>query len=225
MSKTRSLTGRIEFVLGTALFGTLTGCVGYVDQPRAPGAYYEAQPRPREEVLAQPASVQVEASDDSAGISIRAESDFYEPLTPYGRWEVVGSYGRCWIPGRVEANWRPYSNGHWQRTDAGWYWASDEPWAWATYHYGRWDFNAQFGWLWVPQTQWAPAWVSWHEGGGYVGWAPLQPSARISGGGAVEVNVALIAPRAFVFVEPRRFLEPVRPDRKSTRLNSSHEWL
>jgi len=144
-------------------------------------------------------------------VEIRVESDFYEPLSSYGRWEVVGSHGRCWFPGRVESNWRPYSNGNWERTDVGWYWASDEPWAWATYHYGRWDLSPQFGWYWVPQTQWAPAWVSWHEGGGYVGWAPLQPSARISVGGSVALNVALIAPRAFVFVEPRRFLEPVNP--------------
>jgi hypothetical protein len=162
-------------------------------------------------VYVQPPSVEVEASVGSVGVSIRAESDFYEPLSPYGRWEVVGSYGRCWIPARVEANWRPYSNGRWQRTDAGWYWSSEEPWAWATYHYGRWDFSGQFGWYWVPQTQWAPAWVSWHEGGGNIGWAPLHPSARISVGGSVELNVALIAPQAFVFVEPRRFLQPVSP--------------
>ncbi|HWX22142.1 MAG TPA: DUF6600 domain-containing protein [Candidatus Binatia bacterium] len=133
------------------------------------------------------------------GVQIRAESDFYEPLTPYGRWEVVGSYGRCWIPGRVEADWRPYCEGYWQRTDAGWYWASDEPWAWATYHYGRWDLSPRFGWYWVPQTQWAPAWVSWHSGGGYVGWAPLYPS-----------GVRVISPRAYVFVEERHFMEPVR---------------
>ena len=133
------------------------------------------------------------------GVAIHTESDFYEPLTPYGRWEVVGSYGRCWIPGRVEADWRPYSDGYWQRTDAGWYWVSDEPWAWATYHYGRWDLSAQFGCYWVPQTQWAPAWVSWHSGGGYIGWAPLYPS-----------DVRVISPRAYVFVEERHFMEPVR---------------
>jgi hypothetical protein len=111
----------------------------------------------------------------------------------------------------VDAEWRPYSHGNWERTDAGWYWASDEPWGWATYHYGRWDLSPEFGWYWVPQTQWAPAWVSWHEGGGYVGWAALQPTARISVDGSVALSVALIAPRAFVFVEPRRFLEPVSP--------------
>lgn len=144
-------------------------------------------------------------------VEIRAESDFYEPLTPHGEWVVVGGHGRCWRPARVEAGWRPYSSGYWQRTDAGWYWVSDEPWGWATYHYGRWDFTEQYGWYWVPQTQWAPAWVSWHSGGGYVGWAPLQPTVRISGGGFVGFNASLISPRAFVFVEQGRFLEPVQP--------------
>ena len=132
-------------------------------------------------------------------VEIRTESDFYEPLAPQGEWVVVGSYGRCFRPRGVEAGWRPYCNGNWQRTDAGWYWVSDEPWAWATYHYGRWDFTDQYGWYWVPQIQWAPAWVSWHEGGGYVGWAPLYPS-----------GVRVISPQAYVFVEERHFMEPVR---------------
>jgi hypothetical protein len=176
MNGTKRLGGKLGFVLCTALLGALTGYTTY------------GQP-----------SVSVEVSVPLPSVEIRAESDFYEPLTPYGRWEVVGSYGRCWIPGRVEADWRPYSEGYWQRTDAGWYWVSDEPWAWATYHYGRWDLSAQFGWYWVPQTQWAPAWVSWHSGGGYIGWAPLYPS-----------GVVVISPRAYVFVEERHFMEPVR---------------
>jgi hypothetical protein len=144
-------------------------------------------------------------------VEIHAESDFYEPLAPEGEWVVVGSYGRCWKPGHVARDWRPYSNGHWELTDAGWYWVSDEPWAWATYHYGRWDFTDQYGWYWVPQTQWAPAWVSWHEGGGYVGWAPLQPSVRISAGGFVGFNESRISPQAFVFVKQAQFLDPIRP--------------
>ena len=141
------------------------------------------------------------AAEISVGVTIHAESDFYEPLTPHGNWVVIGSYGRCWRPGHVEAGWRPYCNGSWQRTDGGWYWVSDEPWGWATYHYGRWDFDAEFGWYWVPQIVWGPSWVSWHEGGGYIGWAPLSPHGRID----VRVN----SPRV-VFVEERRFLEPVR---------------
>jgi hypothetical protein len=144
-------------------------------------------------------------------VEIRAESDFYEPLAPHGEWVVIGSYGRCWRPGHVARDWRPYCNGNWQRTDAGWYWVSDEPWAWATYHYGRWDFTDQYGWYWVPRTQWAPAWVSWHAGGGYVGWAPLQPSVTVSAGGFVGFNESRIPPRGFVFVEQGRFLDPIRP--------------
>jgi hypothetical protein len=185
----------LSALMGGLLVWILAGCAHHRDQARYRGSYSEPPP-------------QVESSYYAG---IRSESDFYEPLSPYGRWEIVGSYGRCWIPGRVDRNWRPYSNGYWQRTDAGWYWASDEPWGWATYHYGRWDFSSSFGWYWVPQTQWAPAWVSWREGGGYIGWAPLPPSSRFSRGGSIEVNVGVIAPRAYVFVEQRRFLEPVRP--------------
>jgi hypothetical protein len=199
MTKTKCSAGGIELILCTALLGALTGCASYVDQPRARGGYYPEAPATREVVYVQPPAVQVEVSDGSVGVSIRTESDFYEPLTPYGRWQVVGSYGRCWIPGRVEADWRPYSEGYWQRTDDGWYWVSEEPWAWATYHYGCWNLSPEYGWYWVPQTQWAPAWVSWHSGGGYIGWTPRYPS-----------GVREISPRAYVFVEERHFMEPVR---------------
>lgn len=212
MSKTSVSNGnrlatKIGFVLSSVFLG-VTGCTTDVQQPPRRVVY---EPLAPPVVYVPPPRVEAAVAVRFPDVEIRAESDFYEPLTQYGRWEVVGTYGRCWIPGRVEANWRPYCNGHWQRTEAGWYWASEEPWGWATYHYGRWDLSPRFGWYWVPQTQWAPAWVSWHEGGGYVGWAPLHPSARISVRGSVEVNTALIAPRAFVFVEPRHFLRPVRP--------------
>ena len=185
MNRTKRLGGKIGFVLCTALLGTLTGYTTY------------GQP-----------SVSVAVSVPLPTVEIRAESDFYEPLTPLGEWVVVGSYGRCWRPARVEAGWQPYCNGNWQRTDAGWYWVSDEPWGWATYHYGRWNFTDQYGWYWVPQTQWAPAWVSWHSGGGYIGWAPLYPS-----------GVVVISPRAYVFVEERHFMEPVR--RSTVVVNST----
>src|SRR5579872_3750204 len=174
---------KIGLLIYATLSGVLAGCASYHEQPRAQGGYNQEAPQAPEVVYVEPAAVQVETSD--GGVSIRSESDFYAPLTPYGRWEVVGPYGRCWIPGRVDPDWRPYCEGYWQRTEAGWYWVSDEPWAWATYHYGCWDYTDQYGWYWVPQTQWAPAWVSWHEGGGYVGWAPLQPSVSISVNGFV----------------------------------------
>jgi hypothetical protein len=142
----------------------------------------------------------------SAYVEIRTEGDFYEPLSPYGRWEVVGSYGRCWIPDRVGADWGPYEDGYWRLTDDGWYWESTEPWGWATYHYGRWDSDPRYGWFWVPQTRWGPAWVSWRHGGGYTGWAPMGPTGRA----AERHDRRGSHDGAYVFVEDRQFLEPVR---------------
>ena len=202
-------SGRAGWLLASALLGALTGCTTYVVE--TPPSQPVPVPPPvvvQAPVVVAPVAV---AAPPVEVIVVQTENDFDEPLRPYGRWVDVSPYGRCWVPGGVGADWRPYCNGHWERTDAGWYWASDEPWGWATYHYGRWDWNAEFGWIWVPQTQWAPAWVSFHEGGGYVGWAPLHPSARIEGGGFANVNNAAPAPREVVFVEERKFLEPVRP--------------
>ena len=135
----------------------------------------------------------------SAGVSIHATADFYEPLGARGTWVEVGSYGRCWHPAGVVVGWRPYCDGYWEWTDCGWYWVSDEPWAWACYHYGTWVFDSGYGWVWVPGVEWAPAWVYWRVGGGCIGWAPCGPRGVI------------IAPSFYVFVESRNFNNPVRP--------------
>jgi hypothetical protein len=37
-----------------------------------------------------------------------------------------------------------------------------------------------FGWVWIPDTVWAPAWVAWSIGGGYCGWAPLGPNVNVN---------------------------------------------
>jgi len=140
---------------------------------------------------------------DEGEVEVQSVDDFDEPLQPYGDWVVVGSYGRCWRPRRVASDWRPYCNGNWVETDRGWYWQSDEPWGWATYHYGRWDLDDRYGWVWIPRTRWAPAWVAWRSGGGYVGWAPLPPGARFNKGHDFR-NVQ--APdRNFVFVHENHF--------------------
>lgn len=139
------------------------------------------------------------AVEFSAGIQISSAADFYSPLEPYGSWVTLGTYGRCWHPSRVEADWRPYTAGYWEWTDAGWYWVSDEPWSWACYHYGSWYYDANYGWVWIPGTEWAPAWVSWRYGGDYVGWAPYGPS------------FAVMAPSYFCFVDLHHFHEHLRP--------------
>src|SRR2546423_11011753 len=86
---------------------------------------------PAYSVRGQPSvSVAVTVPQPAVGVVIHTESDFYEPLAPQGEWVIVGSYGRCWRPAGIEAGWRPYCHGSWQRTDEGWYWASEEPSAW-----------------------------------------------------------------------------------------------
>lgn len=105
---------------------------------------------------------------------------FYSSLSPYGEWIAVGGDVYAWRPGRVASGWRPYTEGRWAWTDDGWYWLSDEPWGWAVFHYGRWYYDDYYGWLWIPGYEWAPAWVEWRYGRGYIGWAPLSPYAIFS---------------------------------------------
>ncbi len=138
-----------------------------------------------------------------ASVQIHAKADFDAPLAPHGTWVAVGSYGRCWRPAHVAVGWRPYCSGEWVWTDCGWYWSSDEPWAWACYHYGWWVYDSEAGWVWVPHVEWAPAWVSWRVGGGYIGWAPLGPPGLIF---ASHPKAEL-----FVFVGEGKFGGPVRP--------------
>jgi len=139
----------------------------------------------------------------SATVQIHARAEFEAPLSPHGTWVEVGSYGRCWRPVGVAVEWRPYCYGEWVWTDCGWYWESDEPWGWACYHYGCWVYDSAYGWVWVPGVEWAPAWVSWRVGGGFVGWAPLPPQGFFF--------VHRPSAEAFVFVGSGHMLEPVRP--------------
>jgi len=108
-------------------------------------------------------------------------NDFYGALSPYGRWIDYPAYGRVWICN--EAGFRPYySGGHWAYTSYGWTWVSTYNWGWAPFHYGRWFFDPMYGWLWMPGNEWAPAWVSWRQGGDVYGWAPLHPGINITEG-------------------------------------------
>src|SRR3954463_11004674 len=101
--------------LASVFLTVLTGCTTYVVQRPAPQAY--TPPPPPEPVYVQPAPPP--APPAPAVVVIQREDDFYTPLSPYGEWVVVAGYGRCWRPARVEVGWRPYSNGHWELTDAG----------------------------------------------------------------------------------------------------------
>ena len=158
------------------LAGCATRTVYVVDDDRV------TQPAP-----AQPALVgappPLAADPMTAGPSF-ADTDFVEPLSPYGSWMSYPGYGMVFIPDAtiVGRNFRPYTNGHWEYTEWGWTWVDHHPFGWATGHYGRWFFDARYGWIWVPGSQWAPAWVSWRTGGGYIGWAAMPPGSVVGGG-------------------------------------------
>ncbi len=154
---------------------------------------------------------------------------FYAALEPHGDWIEASPYGYCWQPREARTpGWRPYMDGTWVFTDYGWTWKANEPFGWATYHYGRWARIRGVGWVWVPGSEWAPAWVSWRHGGQYVGWAPLPPEAHSGAGFNAGVDSYYdIGPASYNFVPTARIGEPsyrgivVEPERNVTIINQT----
>ena len=97
-----------------------------------------------------------------------------ERLSNYGGWRTSNRFGEVWVPS-VRSEWRPYTEGRWVWTDEGWYWHSAEPFGAIVYHYGRWAYDPEFGWVWIVGDEWAPAWVVWRQGADDIGWAPAPP--------------------------------------------------
>ncbi len=149
------------------------------------------------------------AAISSAQGAVQLSVDFFhDNLEAHGDWREVGDYGYCWQPRDVDRNWRPYRDGRWLYTDAGWTWDSDEPYSWAVYHYGRWARVDRIGWVWVPGTEWGPAWVSWRRSERHVGWAPLPPEATFTRSIGFNVRVDAdydIGPTNYSFVDVRDF--------------------
>ncbi|MCU1349423.1 MAG: hypothetical protein JWO56_2453 [Acidobacteria bacterium] len=140
-----------------------------------------------------------------------------DDLDANGSWIYVSSYGGwCWRP-RVEVGWRPYYHGSWAWGRGALTWVSYEPWGWVPYHYGRWAYDPGYGWVWLPGSGYAPAWVYWMYGPNYLGWAPMgwydcyrpyynwayQPNVRstIGFGFYGRVNVVDIDLRPWTFVD------------------------
>lgn len=150
------------------------------------------------------AAVSARPAEAQASVSVGV---FYNSLAPYGDWHVSANYGYVWRPTTVYAGWRPYHDGRWVNTNVGWTFVGNDAWGWATYHYGRWYFDPYYGWVWVPGYEWGPAWVSFYEGPGYIGWAPLAPNVTFGvtfGGGGY--GGGYYDPRGYNFVESRYFL-------------------
>lgn len=152
---------------------------------------------------------------------------FHHDLSPWGDWLWVDPWGWVWTPWDVEPGWRPYTDGRWVWTDLGWTWVSERPWGWAPFHYGRWTYDPYHGWLWVPGTVWAPAWVAWRQGHGWIGWAPLPPDARWRIGigldlGGLDLGLVIVE-HGWSFVGERDFVSP-RVHRHLAPL-PRHSWL
>ena len=91
-------------------------------------------------------------------------------------------------------------------TEYGNTWVSDYAWGWAPFHYGRWHLDDYYGWMWVPGTEWSPAWVAWRSGGGYYGWAPLSPGLNVN----VSINIGRRIPRPYWTFVPQRYITSPR---------------
>ena len=114
---------------------------------------------------------------------------FYSTLSPHGEWISLDYDLVVWRPTSVHYDWSPYSIGRWAWTEDGWYWDSYESFGWAVYHYGRWDYNDYYGWVWLPDYEWAPAWVEWRYNDDYLGWAPLSPYASFKVGIGISYSI------------------------------------
>jgi hypothetical protein len=108
-----------------------------------------------------------------ADVDVSVNFSFSE-LNDYGEWVHIGGYGKAWRP-YADHGWRPFYYGRWEWTNDGWMWDSDEPFGWIVCHYGNWYFDDDFGWVWIPGYEWAPARVEWHVTNDEIGWMPLFP--------------------------------------------------
>lgn len=106
--------------------------------------------------------------------------EFYFELRHSGKWIEFDDGLVVWKPRIYDMGWAPYRSGEWIWTDMGWYWYSYESFGEIVYHYGRWFFDDYYGWVWVPDYEWAPAWVDWRYSDDLIGWAPMSPYATFS---------------------------------------------
>lgn len=142
--------------------------------------------------------------------TVRADFHFfYHSLRHHGTWIEMNDGLVVWRPAVGFASWSPYAQGSWIWTDWGWYWDSSEPFGFIVYHYGRWYFDEYYGWVWVPDYDWAPSWVEWRYDDDYIGWAPLHPFANFKiGFGIVFTRTYVVHHSHWIFVGQNHFCDP-----------------
>jgi len=94
----------------------------------------------------------------------------------YGEWLWDDLYGYVWRPfidnGTYPWGWTPYYAGRWSYSGGQMFWVPEEPWGWIPYHLGIWQWDKKHGWVWLPGSMFAPAWVTWDFYFGYACWRP-----------------------------------------------------
>jgi hypothetical protein len=95
----------------------------------------------------------------------------------HGEWLWDRYCGYVWRPFLNDhsyswGGWMPYYQGRWTSVQGQLFWVPSEPWGWVPYHLGIWTWNKKKGWLWIPGSVFAPAWVDWAFFYGRFGWRP-----------------------------------------------------
>lgn len=148
-------------------------------------------------------------AETSSNYYHRVGGYFYTNLTPYGTWIEIGNGIVAWRPTIMHRRWAPYTLGRWVWTDYGWYWDSYEPFGHIVFHYGRWYYDDFYGWIWIPDYDWAPAWVEWRYDDDYIGWAPLHPYAVFSIDFGIRITYEYYVPYThWHFVTYKHFCNP-----------------
>jgi hypothetical protein len=170
------------------------------------------------------------AKEVKASNPAHLEGYFYSSLSPYGTWISIDIGVYAWRPTIISRAWSPYKIGRWVWTDYGWYWDSYEPFGFIVYHYGRWHYDDYYGWIWIPDYEWAPAWVEWRYDDYYIGWAPLPPYAifRMSIG-IVYTHSYVIPVSHWHFVKYKYFGDPycynyLVPEKTKYRIHSNTKY-
>jgi hypothetical protein len=108
-----------------------------------------------------------------------AVQDFAERFSrEHGSWVWTTSKQHAWRPHLSSApGWRPYLQGRFSAAQGRAFWVADEPWGWVPYHLGFWDLDDDAGWVWLPGSTFAPAWVSWSHCNDLHAWSAFGPGA------------------------------------------------
>src|SRR5436190_6217376 len=144
---------------------------------------------------AQPAAPQAQAPQPVA-------DDVRSVLSQFGTFVQHQTFGEVWIPSVTPPGWHPYPPCHWVNTKQyGWYYDDKTPWGAIVHHYGRWTWDVNVGWFWVPGAEFSPGWVVWRTSLQWVGWAPMPPDEEIQNASPDRFNNA----DYWLFLETAKF--------------------